>query len=260
MGTPHHVAIIMDGNGRWAQLRGRPRTYGHIAGARTAKKIITAAVKSGLKNLTLFTFSTENWNRPQVEVNFLMHLLARQIFRERQTLMKNNVRFYAIGDLARLPEKVRQVVVDTVALTAKNTGMNLVFALSYGGRQEIIKAAQALAAKAAAGDLDPENISEHMFSSEMESHFLPDPDLIIRTSGEERLSNFYLWQAAYSEIIVFEKYWPEFSSDDLYSALLTFSQRERRFGMVTEDVPLKDPVSDTSRSAAVSSSVASVEI
>ncbi len=238
MDTPRHVAIIMDGNGRWAQMRNRPRTYGHLAGARAAKKIITSAATAGLKNLTLFAFSTENWSRPETEVRFLMRLLAHQILREQKNLMKNNIRFRTIGELSRMPAPVRDIVEQTVAMTAGNNGLNLVFALSYGGRQEIIRAARELAEKVSAGELKVENIDESLFANQLESSFLPDPDLIIRTSGEERLSNFFLWQAAYSEILVFNKFWPEFTSDDFKYAMNIFSQRERRFGRVSVAAPL----------------------
>lgn len=240
MNTPRHVAIIMDGNGRWAQMRNRPRTYGHLAGARAAKKIITSAATSGLKNLTLFAFSTENWSRPEAEVNFLMRLLAHQILREQKTLMKNNIRFRTIGELSRMPQSVREVVEQTVELTKNNSGLNLVFALSYGGRQEIIRATRDLVTKVSNGQIEANEIDEAVFAAQLESKFLPDPDLIIRTSGEERLSNFFLWQAAYSEILVFNKYWPEFTADDFRYAINIFSQRERRFGRISAAAAVVD--------------------
>jgi undecaprenyl diphosphate synthase len=232
MDTPRHVAIIMDGNGRWAQARRRPRTYGHLAGARVAKRIITCAAEMGLQNLTLFAFSTENWARPETEVRFLMRLLGHQILREQKNLMKNNIRFRTIGELTRLPDSVRKIVEDTEALTQNNTGLNLVFALSYGGRQEILTAAKEIALRAARGELDVNQLDENSFGSHLQSSFLPDPDLILRTSGEERLSNFFLWQAAYAEIMVLQKFWPEFTTSDFQSAIATFSLRERRYGQV----------------------------
>jgi undecaprenyl diphosphate synthase len=234
MDQPSHIAIIMDGNGRWAELRQRPRTYGHIRGARTAKNIITAAVARGIKQLTLFTFSTENWHRPQAEVDFLMRLLARQIVREQNTLMKNNVRFSTIGDLSRLPTAVRQIVLETIEMTCTNTGMNLVFALNYGGRQEILSAARQIAFQVATGQTQMSDVTEDFFSKTLESSFLPDPDLLIRTSGEQRLSNFLLWSSAYSEILFIEKHWPDFTSQDLDNAIKEYQKRERRFGRVTK--------------------------
>lgn len=232
MNLPSHLAIIMDGNGRWAESRQRQRTYGHIRGARTAKNIITAAVERGIKHLTLFTFSTENWLRPQAEVEFLMRLLARQIARQQKTLMQNNIRFSTIGDLSRLPAAARQVVLDTIELTRTNTGMSLVFALNYGGRQEILAAARQIAFQVATGQTQMSAVTEEYFSQTLESSFLPEPDLIIRTSGEQRLSNFLLWSAAYSEILFVEKHWPDFTSADLDLALSEYQRRERRFGCI----------------------------
>lgn len=237
MNLPQHVAIIMDGNGRWAKARGHMRTFGHMRGARVAKEIITLAVERGISYLTLFAFSTENWLRPKHEVDFLMRLLAKQILREREALMKNNVRFRVIGNVDGLPQPVRQIVLDSVEMTRQNTGMNLVFALNYGGRQEIAEAARTLAQKALEGQLDPETIDTETFASQLQSHFLPDPDLIIRTSGEQRLSNFYLWQSAYSEILILDKLWPEFTTADFDMALENYAGRERRFGRVEEATP-----------------------
>ncbi len=227
-----HVAIIMDGNGRWAQGRGRPRTYGHIQGARVAKKIITAAVEMGLGYLTLFTFSSENWQRPKTEVDFLMRLLAHQIRREQKTLMSNNVRFFAVGELSRLPAAARTVVLETQKLTEKNSGLQLTFALSYGGQQEIARAAQKLAFAAQSGKINPESITTEVFSSFLDTGTLPAPDLIIRTSGEKRISNFMLWACAYSEMFFVDKHWPDFTRDDFYLALHDFGTRTRRYGKV----------------------------
>jgi undecaprenyl diphosphate synthase len=232
MKLPHHLAIIMDGNGRWAQALGRQRAYGHMRGARVAKNIITAAAQRDIKNLTLFTFSTENWARPQLEVDFLMRLLAHQIKREQRTLMENNIRFHTIGSLERLPSAARQVVLDTARLTEKNTGMNLVFALNYGGRQEIVQAAKRIAELAREQKLNPEDVDDAFFAHKLESSFLPAPDLIIRTSGEHRLSNFFLWQAAYSEFFVLDKMWPDFTANDLDLALNNYATRSRRFGKI----------------------------
>lgn len=232
MKEPQHVAIIMDGNGRWAQERRHNRVYGHVRGAKVARKIIEGCAQRGIKYLTLFTFSTENWNRPASEVALLMLLLRRQLKRELQTLLKNNIRFRVIGNMTSLPPEVRQVVEETVAATAHCTGMNLVFALSYGGRQEIKEAMQKIARRVAMGHLTPAQVDENCISEALESAFLPDPDLIIRSSGEFRISNFFLWQAAYSEIYITEKMWPEFTMADLEAAITAYSRRDRRFGRI----------------------------
>lgn len=232
MKKPEHVAIIMDGNGRWAHSHGRARTYGHIRGARVAKKIIASAAEQGVKNLTLFAFSTENWFRPNNEVNFLMRLLAHRICREHQALIKKNIRFRVIGEISRLPEAVRRVAQHTTNATRNNTGMNLVFALSYGGRQDVVSCAQRLAHAVQAGEISPEQIDEALVSAYMQTDHLPDPDLIIRTSGEQRLSNFFLWQAAYSEIYFSKKHWPDYSVADFSTAIQEFSNRKRRFGRI----------------------------
>jgi undecaprenyl diphosphate synthase len=186
----------------------------------------------GLEYLTLYTFSTENWNRPQLEVQFLMRLLRRQLIREQKTLMANNIRFRVIGDMERLPLPVRQILLQTIEMTKNNSGMVLVFALSYGGRQEIREAVKKIARDAQAGRLDPEQIDEATVTACMESAFMPDPDLVIRTSGELRLSNFLLWQSAYSEFYVSEKLWPDFTKEDFFAALGEFKCRNRRFGRV----------------------------
>jgi len=233
---PKHLAIIMDGNGRWAKARGQNRTFGHIRGAVVAKKIIEEAARIGLPHLTLFTFSTENWLRPETEVSFLMSLLFRRLRKERQTLIKNNIQFECIGDRSRLPAQVLFEVEETIRETAHCSGMKLIFALSYGGRQELTAAARLLAQQVKDGNLEPEEIDDATLNAALESSWLPHPDLIIRTSGEARLSNFFLWQAAYSEIYFTDKLWPDFSSEDLHKALTYFSTRERRFGKTSEQV------------------------
>lgn len=238
MKNPEHVAIIMDGNGRWAHARGRSRAYGHIRGARVAKKIIAASADQGIKNLTLFAFSTENWFRPNNEVTFLMRLLAHRIRREYQLLIEKNIRFRVIGDISRLPDPVRTVTQHTINATRNNTGMNLIFALSYGGRQDVVSCAQRLAKAVQAGVLTPEQIDESLMASYLQTGELPDPDLIIRTSGEQRLSNFYLWQSAYSEINFSQKLWPDYTVADYQSALQDFACRQRRFGRICEQ-PVK---------------------
>ena len=233
MTLPKHIAIIMDGNGRWAQLKRKPRTFGHIKGTRVAKKIITACSRKGIKNLTLYAFSTENWFRPQTEVSFLMKLLRRYLKRETENLVKENIRFSVIGDLSRVPSDVYQAIQQAREATAQCTGLNLVFALSYGSRQEITEAVKALAAKVASGELSPEKIDEAAISSSLSTYPTPDPDLIIRTSGEQRLSNFLLWQAAYSEFYFTETLWPNFTEAHLDEALTAFSVRQRRYGKVS---------------------------
>jgi undecaprenyl diphosphate synthase len=225
-----HLAIIMDGNGRWAQRRQHSRLFGHVRGARVARTIIEAAAQRGIPYLTLYTFSLENWFRPQQEVDFLMRLLRRHLQRELSTLMANNIRFRVIGDLSKVPREVARIVLETVELTAQNTGMTLTFALSYSGRGELTAAVKTLCQRAALGTLNPQEIDEATLAQELESSFLPDPDLIIRTSGESRLSNFMLWQAAYSEILILDRAWPDFSVADLDQALDNFEGRERRFG------------------------------
>lgn len=236
MNVPKHLAIIMDGNGRWAKARGHSRFFGHVRGARVAKSIITECSRLGIPYLTLFAFSTENWFRPPEEVSFLMTLLARRLRRERALLMEKNIRFRTIGDLGRLPNYVRAEVQKTVEATEKNTGMVLTFALSYGGRQEIVQVTKMLVAKASAGELRPEEITESLISENLSSSFLPDPDLILRTSGECRISNFFLWQTAYSEIFFEDLAWPDFTIEDLHEALGRFVNRERRFGRTSDQL------------------------
>jgi len=236
MTPPRHLAIIMDGNGRWAKSRHHNRVYGHIRGARVAKKVIEECARLGVSNLTLFAFSTENWFRPLPEVSFLMRLLHRQLLRELKTLQKNNIRFRSIGELGRLPPEVQKVVRDTERDTEQNTGMVLTFALSYGGRQELTGAVRDLVRAAQAGEIDADDVDEAAVAARLASSFLPDPDLIIRTSGESRISNFFLWQAAYSEIEFEAKSWPEFTLGDLNRILTAFSARERRFGRTSEQL------------------------
>lgn len=228
----------MDGNGRWAKARRHHRIFGHLRGAKVAKNVIDECVALGIQNLTLFAFSTENWFRPAEEVNFLMHLLSRQLKREGRKLVEKNVRFQCIGQLDRLPPAVRKVVDGVIEDTSQNTGMNLTFALSYGGRQEITEMAQEIARQVALGTLEEKDVDEALVASLLPSSFLPDPDLIIRTSGESRLSNFFLWQSAYSEIAFEKKSWPDFTGADLIRILSAYSMRERRFGRTTDQVLL----------------------
>jgi undecaprenyl diphosphate synthase len=242
---PSHLAIIMDGNGRWAQVHGRDRTFGHLRGAKVSKSIIEHCANAGVKHLTLYAFSTENWLRPKQEVFFLMRLLAHHMQRERRDLIKNNIRFTTIGDLGRLPKMVASEVERTIRETAQNTGMHLVFALSYGARQELTHAVQTLAKEVTAGRLTAEAINENMIASALETADMPDPDLIIRTSGEFRLSNFLLWQAAYSELYVTDTLWPDFSPAELDKAFRIYSLRERRFGRTGAQCAGGDSVNET---------------
>ena len=229
----------MDGNGRWAQARGHNRFYGHVRGARVAKNIIEECARLKIPYLTLFAFSTENWLRPSSEVNFLMLLLKRHLRRERENLVKQNIRFTCIGDKSALSSEIRAEVETTEAATAHCTGMCLVFALSYGGRQELVQAAQQLALDVLANKIHPADIDEESFRVRLPSQQLPDPDLILRTSGETRISNFFLWQAAYSEFIFEPTPWPDFSIEKLHQILKQFAQRERRFGKTHEQVSLE---------------------
>ena len=231
---PQHVAIIMDGNGRWAKQRGKERTYGHHAGAETVQRITEDAARLGIKYLTLYTFSTENWSRPQEEVTALMNLLLDSI--KEETLMKNNLRFNVIGDLKKLPVEVQDSLTSCIAHSAKNTGMCLVLALSYSSRWEITEAVRQIATKIKEGDLSPEQITDECIASHLNTNFMPDPDLLIRTGGEIRLSNYLLWQCAYSELYFCDIFWPDFDKEELYKAVCEYQQRERRFGKTSEQI------------------------
>jgi undecaprenyl diphosphate synthase len=232
MVLPKHLAIIMDGNGRWAEQRGRVRSYGHVKGTRVAKTIIQECSRLGIKHLTLYAFSTENWLRPQAEVGILMTLLKKYLKRETHNLLKENIRFSIIGDRSQLPTDVAEAIDSSITATAACTGLQLTFALSYGSRQEIAEAVRQIAQKVAAGALRPEDINLETISHNLQTHGTPDPDLILRTSGEKRLSNFLLWQSAYSEFSFSEKLWPDFTKRDLSEVLLEFKNRERRFGQI----------------------------
>jgi undecaprenyl diphosphate synthase len=222
----------MDGNGRWAYNRNKPRIFGHIKGAKVAKSIITECADLGVTCLTLYAFSTENWQRPQAEVAFLMKLLHRYLLRETENLVKKNICFQTIGDLSKLPTAVQQQIQEAKEKTKSNKGLRLIFAINYGSRQEIVNAARKMLEKAQAGHLNWQEMDEGTFSHELETSQIPDPDLIIRTSGEARLSNFLLWQAAYSELYFTQTLWPDFSIEDLHLAISNFSQRQRRFGSI----------------------------
>ena len=229
---PRHVAIIMDGNGRWATERGKARVVGHHEGVVSVRDVTEACAQLGVECLTLYTFSTENWQRPAGEVNALMKLLLRTIRKERRTLDENNIRLRAIGNLEALPASARRELEDAIEATAANTRMTLVLALSYSGRWEIAEAARRLARAAAAGRLDPDAIDQAALAEALDTADLPDPDLLIRTGGEYRISNFLLWQLAYTEMVITDVFWPAFRREQLYDAVSEFQRRDRRFGRV----------------------------
>lgn len=233
---PRHIAIIMDGNGRWAKRQGLARMFGHRQGVQTVHEITEAAAELGIEYLTLYTFSTENWNRPKEEVDALMALLVDTIAKETPTLMKNNVRLLTIGDVERLPRETRDKFMGCIEETSGNTGLSLVIALSYSSRWEIINAMREAVREAATGALRAEDITEEKVSALMTTRGIPDPDLLIRTSGELRISNFLLWQLAYSELYFTDCLWPEFNKEELYRAIVDYQHRERRFGKTSEQI------------------------
>lgn len=225
---PKHIAIIMDGNGRWAAERGKPRSYGHQAGVDAVRRITSEATRLGVKFLTLYTFSTENWNRPADEISALMGLVLTSL--EDEIFMKNNVRFRVIGDRKRLPAEVEQKLRETEEHTKTNSTMTMVVALSYSARWEMAQAMRELLTKHKDKSLAPEEITEEVISRHLQTSFMPDPELLIRTGGELRISNFLLWQIAYSELYFCDTYWPDFNEDDLHKAILSYQNRQRRFG------------------------------
>lgn len=240
MEIPKHIAIIMDGNGRWAERRGRPRVHGHIRGCARVRDIIREADRLGVRALTLYAFSSENWGRPDTEVGVLMRLLSKWLMRERRELMDKKIRFRAIGDLSKLPAFVRKLVDETTELSLGNTGLNLTLALSYSGRGEILEATKRACVEVAAGKLRIQDISEGLFGSYLQTADLGDPDLLIRTSGEERISNFLLWQLAYAELYFAEVMWPDFKPVDFRRAIDSFARRQRRFGLTQSQVESTD--------------------
>ena len=225
---PKHIAIIMDGNGRWAAERGKPRSYGHQAGVDAVRRITSEATRLGVKFLTLYTFSTENWNRPADEISALMGLVLTSL--EDEIFMKNNVRFRVIGDRKRLPAEVEQKLRETEEHTKTNSAMTMVVALSYSARWEMAQAMRELLTEQKDKSLAPEEITEEVISRHLQTSFMPDPELLIRTGGELRISNFLLWQIAYSELYFCDTYWPDFNEDDLHKAILSYQNRQRRFG------------------------------
>ncbi|MBL4883634.1 MAG: isoprenyl transferase [Planctomycetaceae bacterium] len=227
---PKHVAIIMDGNGRWAQSRGMPRIEGHRRGAKSVRKTVELAASLGLEQLTLYCLSSENWKRPAAELSFLMYLLEKYLIEERKEIMRQKLQFSVIGRSDDLPKNILKEIDTTIKLTAGHTGMRLCLALNYGARGEIIDAVKIIAKQVQRGELDPEQIDEDVLSSHLYTAGMPDPDLLIRTSGEMRISNFLLWQISYSELWVTDKHWPEFEKEDFEAALQSYSTRNRRFG------------------------------
>ena len=233
---PKHIAIIMDGNGRWAKAHSLPRIAGHKEGIDSVRAITKKCGDIGVKHLSLYTFSSENWSRPIKEVKALMGLLLLTIRREIKDLNKNNVRLTTIGNMGDLPDEARKGMEEGLKITENNSGLNLILALSYGGRQEILKMVQSIARKAINGEIEPEKLSESDIVNELDTAKIPDPDLLIRTGGDQRISNFLLWQIAYSEIYVTDTYWPEFKEKELLDAVADFQDRERRFGRISEQL------------------------
>ena len=233
---PQHVAIIMDGNGRWAKAKGLDRSFGHQEGVVSVRKIVETANDLGIRYLTMYTFSTENWNRPEEEVQALMSLLVLAIKRETPDLMKNNVRLMAIGNLDRLPSDARATLMECISETSANTGTTVILALSYSARWEITEAVKRLAKEAIDKKINPDDITESVVSSYLTTQGIPDPDLLIRTGGEQRISNLLLWQLSYAEFYFTNKYWPDFREEELYEAILYYQQRERRFGKTSEQL------------------------
>ena len=235
---PQHVAIIMDGNGRWAKAKGKDRSFGHQEGVVSVRKVVEAAKNIGLKYLTMYTFSNENWDRPEVEVQALMSLLVIAIQRETPDLMKNNVRLMAVGNLNRLPADAYATLQDCIAKTAANTGTTVILAISYSSRWEITEAVKQLVEEVQEMKIHPNDITEAVVSDHLTTKGIPDPDLLIRTGGEQRISNFLLWQLSYAEFYFTEVFWPDFREEELYGAILYYQQRERRFGKTSEQLIL----------------------
>ncbi|MFN4081637.1 MAG: isoprenyl transferase [Saprospiraceae bacterium] len=234
--APRHIAIIMDGNGRWAKQKGMPRVWGHRNGVKSVREVTEGCGEIGVEYLTLYAFSTENWSRPPEEVNTLMNLLVDTIKREINNLNKNNVRLLTIGDISALPEANYRALLEGMEQTRHNTGLKLVLALNYSAKWEIIQAARILAQQAAAGAIRPDDIDEVRFADALGTSGMPDPELLIRTSGETRISNFLLWQIAYSELYFTPVFWPDFGKKELFEAVISYQRRERRFGRISEQM------------------------
>jgi len=233
---PQHVAVIMDGNGRWAKAHGKPRVFGHTNGVKSVREISEAAAEIGVKYMTLYAFSTENWSRPPLEVAALMGLLVETIRKEVSTLNKNNIRLRAIGDLSKLPSKSEKALLEGIEKTSQNTGMTLILALNYSSRWEITEATKKIAQEVQEGNIQTEEINEELISKKLATADFPDPELLIRTSGEQRISNYLLWQIAYSELYFTDVFWPDFRKIHFYKALVNYQSRERRFGKTSEQL------------------------
>lgn len=234
--VPQHIAIIMDGNGRWAKQQGQMRTFGHQEGVKAVKDVIEGAGEAGVKFVTLYTFSTENWKRPKYEIDALMELLVDSIHKETDTLLEKEIKLMAIGDLNALPGDCKQQLEETIAKTAQNNKMTIILALSYSARWEIVQATRLIAQKVKNGELKVEDINEEVVSNALCTADIPDPELLIRTSGELRISNYLLWQIAYSELYFSPKLWPDFNKEDLFEAIIDYQKRERRFGFISEQL------------------------
>ena len=233
---PKHLAVIMDGNGRWAKQKGRLRAFGHENGTKAVREIVEASAELGIENLTLYAFSTENWNRPKIEVRTLMRLLVSSLKKEIKTLQDNNIKLLAIGNLSALPKKAHQELLEVIDNTKSNNKMTLVLALSYGSREEILNTVKKIAVKVKNNIISPENIDESVINEHLYTRNLPDVDLLIRTSGEQRISNFLLWQIAYAELYFTETLWPDFTKENLHEAIIEYQKRERRFGKTSEQL------------------------
>jgi len=233
---PQHIAVIMDGNGRWAKGKGKLRVFGHRNGVQSVRDVVEGAAELGIKYITLYTFSSENWNRPKLEVSAIMELMIATIHKEINNFMKNGIRLNAIGDLNMLPAKAYTELNSAIKKTSENTGITLTLALSYSSRREIVQAAKNIADKVQKGELNVADIDEETFENNLYTKGMPDPELMIRTSGEYRISNYLLWQIAYAELYFTPKLWPDFRREDLYEAIIDFQKRERRFGMISEQL------------------------
>ena len=233
---PRHIAVIMDGNGRWAKQRGKLRVFGHENGVEAVRRTVENCAKIGIECLTLYAFSTENWNRPKLEVETLMRLLVASLRKELKTLTKNNIKLRAIGNIETLPKKAHKELREVIEKTSENSGMTLTLALSYGSREELKTAVKQLCTKVKNNIISPENIDETIINTHLYTHFLPDVDLLIRTSGEHRISNFLLWQIAYAELYFIDVFWPDFSENHLVDAIISYQNRERRFGKTSEQL------------------------
>ena len=233
---PKHVAVIMDGNGRWAKEKGKLRVFGHHNGVLSVRAVVEGAVELKVGYLTLYTFSSENWNRPKLEVMAIMELIVNTLYKEVKNFMDKNVRFHAIGDLGQLPPKCHKVLMEAIDETKNNTGLVLTLAVSYSSRQEILQAVKSIAEKVQQGELKTEDINDEVFENNLYTKGMPNPELLIRTSGEYRISNYLLWQIAYAELYFTPKFWPDFRKEDFYEAIVDYQKRERRFGMTGEQV------------------------